>query len=68
MNHLDWRMLETEMSELSFISQVGSLTYNFRREEKKKSQVSIEWKLSQMKHVILIPLLFSKRHYSKNRN
>ena len=24
------------MSELSFISQVGSLTYNFRREEKKK--------------------------------
>ena len=41
------------MSKLSLLSQVGSLTYNFRRW--KKNQVSIKCKLSQMKNAILIP-------------
>ena len=35
-------MLEAKMSKLSFISQAGSLTYNFRREKKKVKYQSNE--------------------------
>ena len=40
------------MSKLSLFSQVGSLIYNFRWENK-KSQALIEWKLSQVKDSII---------------